>query len=212
MSGVGLLYLSVSEWHVWGDNLFCDPNLCVERLQTALQPSHPISQLITVRTIYCVCVCRSCVWLRERVWWKECVIHLIQRRCFERNSVINKFMRSKRKRNILRLCRNKKKKKKMCSLLAFLQTPHALGATSSMRDILSLVSFPIYYSQLCEKHWWRDQQQSLTIYPGATASYSCAKENLNNRGSREWRGCEVDKSWWRRRALIFQGRYGFNAN
>ena len=105
-----------------------------------------------------------------------------------------------------------KRKKKKCSLLAFLQTPHALGATSSMRDILSLVSFPIYYSQLCEKHWWRDQQQSLTIYPGATASYSCAKENLNNRGSREWRGCEVDKSWWRRRALIFQGRYGFNAN
>lgn len=42
---------------MWGDNLFCDPNLCVERLQTALQPSHPISQLITVRTIYCVCVC-----------------------------------------------------------------------------------------------------------------------------------------------------------
>lgn len=62
MSGVGSLYLSVSEWHVWGDNLFCDPNLCVERLQTALQPSHPISQLITVRTIYCARVC-VCVWV-----------------------------------------------------------------------------------------------------------------------------------------------------
>ena len=47
-----------------------------------------------------------------------------------------------------------------------------------MRDVLSLVSFPIYYSQLGKKHWWRDQQQSLTIYPPATVSYSCAKETL----------------------------------
>lgn len=63
----------------------------------------------------------------------------------------------------------------LVSILSFSQM---LGATSSMRNILSLVSFPIYYSQLCEKHWWRDQQQSLTIYPGAAPSYSCAKETL----------------------------------
>lgn len=72
----------------------------------------------------------------------------------------------------------KKKKLLLVSILSFSKTLPALGAMSSMRDILSLVSFPIYYSQLCEKHWWRDQQQSLTIYPGATASYSCVKETL----------------------------------
>lgn len=64
------------------------------------------------------------------------------------------------------------------SLLAFSKTLCVLGATFSMRDVLSMVSFPIYYSQLCEEHWWRDQQQSLTIYPRATGSYSCAKEIL----------------------------------
>lgn len=66
----------------------------------------------------------------------------------------------------------------LVSILSLTETLPVLGATSSMRDILSLVSFPIYYSQLCEKHWWRDQQQSLTIYPGATPFYSCAKETL----------------------------------
>lgn len=72
----------------------------------------------------------------------------------------------------------------LVSILLFSQM---LGATSSMRNILSLVSFPIYYSQLSEKHWWRDQQQSLTIYPGATLAYSCAKETLitTARDSRE---------------------------
>lgn len=63
----------------------------------------------------------------------------------------------------------------LVSILSFSQM---LGATSWMRSILSLVSFPIYYSQLCEKHWWRDQQQSLTIRPGAASSYSGAKETL----------------------------------
>lgn len=63
----------------------------------------------------------------------------------------------------------------LVSILSFSQM---LGATSWMRSILSLVSFPIYYSQLCEKHWWRDQQQSLTIRPGAAPPCSCAKETL----------------------------------
>lgn len=63
----------------------------------------------------------------------------------------------------------------LVSILSFSQM---LGATSWMRGILSLVSFPIYYSQLCEKHWWRDQQQSLTIRPGAAPPCSCAKETL----------------------------------
>lgn len=68
--------------------------------------------------------------------------------------------------------------KKICFLLALSQTLLALGSTSSMRDVLYLVSFPICYSQLREIHWWWDQQQSLTIYPRATPSYSCAKEFL----------------------------------
>lgn len=61
-----------------------------------------------------------------------------------------------------------------------------------MRTILSLVSFPIYYSQLGEKHWWGDQQQSLSIYPAATPADSRAEETLitSARDSREvqsWR-------------------------
>lgn len=63
-------------------------------------------------------------------------------------------------------------------LVSILSFSPMLGATSWMRSILSLVSFPIYYSQLCEKHWWRDQQQSLRIRPGAAAPHSCAKETL----------------------------------
>lgn len=98
--------------------------------------------------------------------------------------------------------KEKKRKKKQRSLLAFSQTLLALGDTSSMRDILSLVSFPIYYSQLRERHWWRDQQQSLTIYPWATPSYSCAKETLITHDSGE-----ALQSWqilWKNRALIFR--------
>lgn len=69
-----------------------------------------------------------------------------------------------------------------------------LGATSSMRNILSLVSFPIYYSQLSEKHWWRDQQQSLTICPGATPSYSCAKETLITTARDSGEGAKLAKA------------------
>lgn len=88
--------------------------------KTAIQPSHPISQRITVSAIYaahaCVCARAS----EGEAHDKRSVIHLIQTRCFERNSVINKFMRAKRKRNILRLCKNYWKKKKWwggCALL-----------------------------------------------------------------------------------------------
>lgn len=72
----------------------------------------------------------------------------------------------------------------LVSILSFSQM---LGATSSMRTVLSLVSFPIYYSQLGEKHWWGDQQQSLSIYPAATPADSRAQETLitSARDSRE---------------------------
>lgn len=118
-------------------------------------------------------------------------------------------MRANRKRNILRLCKNKKEgeeeeEKKKRSLLAFSQTLLALGATSSMRGILSLVSFPIYYSQLCERDWWRDQQQSLTIYPGATPSYSCAKETLITTAGDSGEAAKLAKSCGSTRALIFR--------
>lgn len=41
----------------------------------------------------------------------------------------------------------------------FSQTPRAPGATLSMTDVLSMVSSSIYYSQPCEKYWWRDQRR-----------------------------------------------------
>lgn len=44
-----------------------------------------------------------------------------------------------------------------------------------MRYVLSLVSFPMYYSPLCEKYGCRDQQQSLAMCPGAVTPHSCAK-------------------------------------
>lgn len=55
------------------------------------------------------------------------------------------------------------------------ETLNLLGATFSMRDVLSLVSFPMYYSPLCEKYCCRDQQQSFTMCPGAATPHSCAK-------------------------------------
>lgn len=95
-----------------------------------------------------------------------------------------------------------KKKMLLVSILSFSQM---LGATSSMRTILSLVSFPIYYSQLGEEHWWGDQQQSLSIYPAATPAHSRARETLitSARDSRE--GAKLAKSWRRSGARILRG-------
>lgn len=79
-------------------------------------------------------------------------------------------------------------------LVSVLSFSKMLGATSSTRNTLSLVSFPIYYSQLSEKHWWRDQQQSLTVYPGATASYSRTKETLMTSSRDSGEGAKLAKA------------------
>lgn len=89
------------------------------------------------------------------------------------------------KGNILRLGKNKKRwrsknrnerrrKKQNLSSLALLQTPPALGATSSLRDASSPVSFPPRHSQQSENHCWRDQQQSLSIRPPSDAGGASA--------------------------------------
>lgn len=131
------------------------------------------STSLSVRYTACVCAC-VCVWGRE--YDKRNVLSILSRGDVLKGTLllINAWEPTEKGT----FCGFSKKKKKNRPLLAFSHTLLALGATSSMRDILYLVSFPIYYSQLCEKDWWRDQQQSLTIYPGATPSYSCAKETL----------------------------------
>lgn len=83
-----------------------------------------------------------------------------------------------------------------------------------MRAILSLVSFPIYYSLLCEKYWCRDQQQSLTICPGAAVPCSCVKKKkpLITAAARQQRGCKVGKNPVKAQSFDFQRQDGFNTN
>lgn len=90
----------------------------------------------------------------------------------------------------------------MVLLVSILSFSQMLGATSSMGSTLSLVSFPIHYSQLCEKHWWRDQPQSLTIRPGAPPSYSRAKEALISAGRESRQGAKLAKAGGGAGALI----------
>ena len=101
--------------------------------KTALQPSHSISQLITVTAIHYMFAWGGMI--------KGLVIHLIQRRCFERNFVINKCMSANRKDTFCGFAKIKKggRREKMflVSIRAFSQM---LGAMSSMRKRLSLVS------------------------------------------------------------------------
>lgn len=104
-------HLSVSGWHVWGDNLFCDPNLCVERLpknHTPLpKPSHPISQLITVSAIsYCMCVCEG------SAADKSSALSILSRGDVLKGALllINAW-EPKEKENILQLWQNKKERR-----------------------------------------------------------------------------------------------------